>query len=746
MHFELKQYQDGAVGKLRDAAKELLGDARHGDGQTLVFKAATGSGKTIMMAEFLHRLVDEHEFRDNLSFIWAAPRKLHLQSMDKLQDFYGYGGRLICREFHNLTDNEIKVNEILFFNWESVVRKNKETLLLTRENERGHYLGKVIEKTRNAARRIVLIIDESHHAATSELAENLRKDLHPSLTVEASATPQLRDPDAVVKVSRRKVIDEGMIKKGIVLNEGFKNILTGDKLKTALAKGTTALVLRTALEKRQQIAAALRAESSRVNPLMLIQLPDARGGDEKVKDEVEKLLSDEHGVSVTNGTLAVYLSEDKENLTNITRGDSGVQVMLFKQAIALGWDCPRACVLVLLREMRNIEFSVQTVGRIMRMPNPEVGHYQNELLNTAYVYTNLGDIKIVDDIATNYLRINTSTRLADYEDIKLPSTYRKRQRELTRLGRKFREIFLLNQGQALKEAVDIDARMPITDIVVDTKIADVDAYNNANDINHEHIKQHTRDELEKQFDDFASKNISPLYPDIDSVGGVRDTVYKFFSQHYQMSFETQETEILRIALDAKNKKHFAVAIARAVTEYLSEVQNQDDELLPNHNWQVPKQINYEDSYEKFNAKKSVMEPVYVAPKKTSQPEKEFMKELGADNSVKWWYKNGDQGGNYFAVPYTENGEEKLFYVDFIVQFADGRIGLFDTKSGLILDAAGDKSDGLLKYIKTQNEKRPADRQLSGGIVTCDNGVWKIYDGASIAMHSKDLSNWKVLEL
>ena len=56
--------------------------------------------------------------------------------------------------------------------------------------------------------------------------------------------------------------------------------------------------------------------------------------------------------------------------------------MIFKQAIALGWDCPRASILVLFRDWRSIVFSIQTVGRIMRMP--EVKHYTNDDLNVGF--------------------------------------------------------------------------------------------------------------------------------------------------------------------------------------------------------------------------------------------------------------------------------------------------------------------------------------------------------------------------
>jgi len=76
--------------------------------------------------------------------------------------------------------------------------------------------------------------------------------------------------------------------------------------------------------------------------------------------------------------------------------------LIFKQAIALGWDCPRAQILVIFRETKEKVFLIQTVGRIMRMP--EFHHYESRPeLNKGYVFTNLGDIEIVGNIAKEIL-------------------------------------------------------------------------------------------------------------------------------------------------------------------------------------------------------------------------------------------------------------------------------------------------------------------------------------------------------
>lgn len=46
--------------------------------------------------------------------------------------------------------------------------------------------------------------------------------------------------------------------------------------------------------------------------------------------------------------MAIWLSNEKINLEDIAKPDNMVEVLLFKQAIALDWDCPRVSVLLMV--------------------------------------------------------------------------------------------------------------------------------------------------------------------------------------------------------------------------------------------------------------------------------------------------------------------------------------------------------------------------------------------------------------
>jgi len=739
---QLKPYQTEAVESLLARSGRLL--RQNGD-KKMIFKSPTGSGKTVIMAELLKQLADSKTPRP-LSFIWAAPRQLHAQSRDKLENYYQDSMALGCSYFAELTGKQIGENEVLFLNWESIRQRDKNTIV--KENEREFYLGKVVEDTRGGGRDIVLVIDESHHHATSEISRQLIADIAPKLTIEASATPNL-EADDMLSVTLEDVKMAGMIKKSVLLNENFQNILSGDKIKPGLLGKADTFVLKQALAKREELAAAFHAAGIGVNPLLCIQLPDRKTRQEDdIKTAAVQTLK-KAGIKTANGKLAIYLSDEKKNLENISRNDNKAEVMIFKQAIALGWDCPRAHILVLFRDWKSVVFSVQTLGRIMRMPEPDVGHYGDEILNRGYVYTNLPEITVNEDVAGGYVSIHTGRRIKEYAPIALSSVHRLRQRGKTRLSPFFNELFLQAADKyRLAEKLKMQNQKVQRQFIADYESSDVDALSGEEITGGVRADVIDDDGLQRLFDYFVSTNLSPYYPEESSINRVKEAIYGFFLSRKGMDYADCFDAIINIALSDGNKPHIRRVLQDAKDLYATGTGGGEESLQKTDPWELPQTINYGGNHVPRNADKSAMQPFYAA-KNESQLEKEFIDFLENAASVKWWYKNGDGESLYFAVPYTENGGKNPFYVDFIVLFNDGTIGLYDTKSGITADVAKNKSDGLLAYIRDANRKRKSGK-LKGGIVTpasrADYSQWKVYFGIGAHMNSRDLSNWDWLQL
>jgi len=724
----LRNYQKDAIAELKERINRLLDKPNN---PVCVFKAPTGSGKTIMMAEFLKEFVEHRDDHRSFAFIWAAPRKLHTQSKEKLEAYYSDSKALRCSFFEDLMDKIIGQNEILFLNWESI---NKKGNLIIRENEQENNLTKILENTREDGQEIILVIDESHHAAQTDTSQNLIRDIDPRVTIEVSATPHLKS-DYVVVVEFDDVKHEGMIKKEVAINPEFQNLKVTDK-------SADEIVLETALGKREELARAYRKEGGDVNPLVLIQLPDRREGFDDKKDEMIMLLK-KYGITIQNGKLAIYLSENKENLENIAKNDNDAEVMIFKQAIALGWDCPRASILVLFREHRSFIFSIQTIGRIMRMP--ELKHYEDHPeLNKGYIYTNLGDFSIAEDMAKDYITVNESKRREDYKPINLVSCHSKRFREETRLAPAFINLFLdTAKEMGLKDKINIKAKKSKTELIAEGRIEEIDRPI-------EHIKKmgtikinQTVLERQNTFSAFIRDVLSPFYPEPRSVGRVRDSIYRFFDNAFGIRYEDEQERIMNIVLDEDNREHFRNVIDRAKQIYTEQVGKGKRELVVGDNWNVPERISFNSFYEKVGAKKSVMQPFFYDKRESRRwdTEEKFIDYLNKSAGVDWWFKNGDRDATYFAVPYAESGLDLPFYVDFVVKMKDGRIGLFDTKSGITAKVAGPKAEGLARYIKEQNKK---GKKLFGGIAIRKDSNWLYNDSEKYS--DTDSKQWELLDL
>ncbi|MGB9707641.1 MAG: DEAD/DEAH box helicase family protein, partial [Microgenomates group bacterium] len=654
-----------------------------------------------MMAEFLKQLVDDREIRQSLGFIWTAPRQLHIQSREKLENYFETSRALKCSFFEDLDDRKISENEILFFNWESI---NKADNIYIRDNEQDFNLSKVLERTKEEGREIILIIDEAHHHATSEISQGLIQMIGPKVTIEVSATPVIRDPDDMVSVALEDVKKEGMIKKGIILNDDFVNFIRQGKIQTQkLSGGSEELVIDAAMKKRQELVKEFQKERVNVNPLVLIQLPDRKTSlEDRIRERVESILKNKYNISTEKGNnkLAIWLSGEHINKEEVEKSDNYVEVLLFKQAIALGWDCPRAQILILFREWHSPIFSIQTVGRIMRMPEPDKGHYESETLNYGYVYTNLDNIEIKEDIAKDYITIYTSKRSFDPK-LSLLSCYPKRHREKTRLSPLFIEIFLEKAREYnLKKNIDPKARKIDLKIISGFKAEDVDALAGAKIIGDKKIKASDFD-MQKLFDFFVRNNLTPFYPENRSVGRVKEAIYKFFEQELKMWYGDVWEEIVQIVLSDKNSRHFVNVLDKAKEKYREEVEKRESELVAVENWNIPESLTYGENAVREDRKKSIMQPFYRIGEWKS--ETAFIDFLEKSEMVEWWFKNGDRDATFFAVPY-DNGEKKPFYLDFIVKLKDGRVGLFDTKAGITKQVAGPKIDGLYRYIQSENKK------------------------------------------
>ena len=182
-----------------------------------------------------------------------------------------------------------------------------------------------------------------------------------------------------------------MIKKEVLINPELK-----DSYKNEKNIDIDEFILAKAIEKQELLQNIYNEKNTNIKPLLLVQLPsEAKATSEldrtKLKRTIE-ILNAKFNKNFENKKLAIWLSDDKTNRDLIDLPDSPVEILIFKQAIATGWDCPRAQILVMFRDIKTPTFEIQTIGRILRMPKAR--HYDDENLNRAYIFTDLEKAEI----------------------------------------------------------------------------------------------------------------------------------------------------------------------------------------------------------------------------------------------------------------------------------------------------------------------------------------------------------------
>ena len=132
----LKEYQKKAVKDLLSNTAKILNENRDGC-QSLVFKAPTWSGKTVMMQEFLKELADLDVW--DFAVVWISVNDLARQSKKSFENNL-QGSKLFFSELSDIQDKTLRENEVLFINWESLKQKDSKTwewkVLAMKDNER----------------------------------------------------------------------------------------------------------------------------------------------------------------------------------------------------------------------------------------------------------------------------------------------------------------------------------------------------------------------------------------------------------------------------------------------------------------------------------------------------------------------------------------------------------------------------------------------------------------------------------
>ena len=668
LNINLFDFQEKAVIKLAD----LVSD--ESSKQTIVMRAPTGSGKTIILIDFVSEYINKID--NNTAFIWLCPGKgdLEEQSRKKMEKFATH---LVTQNLFDALQSGFAAGSTTFVNWELVTKKGNTAL---RDGERKNLYDRIAEAHRNNL-TFVVIIDEEHSNKTTN-AKVIIDAFSAKNIIRVSATAERNNRFEYYEIDELDVINAGLITKAIYVNEGITNGMeVGDDYDC---------LLELADNKRKAIAARYKSIGKNIRSLVLIQFPN--GQPETIAAVENKLES--MGYTYDNGMVSKWMSEDKRDLPeNLTENDGIPVFLLMKQAISTGWDCPRAKILVKLREGMSESFEIQTIGRIRRMP--EAKHYDDDLLDFCYVYT--FDEKYKAGLLSDIDKAYETRRLFLKQKCKT-FTLEKQMRDLDFGGLGEREVMnKLRTSLIEKYHLGHDKKqnqMLLTDAgyVFGTEI-------NGRYLNGVFVQTMSIGDTERFGEIRHSVNTHKhgimLLHSIDmikSAVGMQTRVVKVILERlFRKSINTSKNLVV---LDTREFYAFVINNARKLRQDFKEVTAKMSEQLEfslkpkTVAFKIPEQdfYRYDPNVKNEIEYLSNAYEDYTSGFATSlvRSTAELMFEQYCENrsDIDWVYKNGDSGLQYFSIVYVDGFRHQwLFYADYIVKMNDGTVWVIETKGG-----------------------------------------------------------------
>jgi len=418
MKFTLKDYQEEAVGDVLDRLEQARDDW-HGKWErksAFSLTATTGAGKTVMAAAVFEALFygnEDHEFEADPGavVIWFSDDpSLNEQSKWRL---FQAADKLTVSDLvtveNTFSREKFEPGKVYFLNTQKLGKKsllvrghdpNDEDLEKTASGDtlmpdlRAHTIWQTIQNTiEDPDLTLYLVLDEAHRGMREggNSGERGKPTIVRQLVNGTGSIPGIpivwgisatvqRFNDAMqgmtgrstlpnVIVDPKKVQDSGLIKDTINLEVPDE---MGDFTTVLLRRGTSKL---RDVSKAWTDYADNQGQGESVVPLMVLQVPNNPDHNEigRWLDTVFETWPDLSANCVAN-VLGEHRTEQFGSHTvpyvepeRVQERDD-IRILIAKDAISTGWDCPRAEVMVSFRAASDRTHITQLLGRMVRSP------------------------------------------------------------------------------------------------------------------------------------------------------------------------------------------------------------------------------------------------------------------------------------------------------------------------------------------------------------------------------------------
>lgn len=367
------------------------------------FKAPTGSGKTLM-ATYLISSIMERNQNDKFVFVIATPSSSSLpyffeQKINKYKKdlpFSKFDVEYIQSPSTAKSDKSEALPKI-------ISEPNKVYIFGKSSFGKGRILSEYgiiddfVKATIDKKYKLIYIRDEAHIGGESldkgTLAQNFEKMMSEaaSFVLKMTATPDFRNQNTKKIILTENELNNPVLNEGKYLLKTNPVVLLDRDLKDDE-------ILDSAIEKFKEIKQKYQDLNIGIKPAMLIQV-DNDSTKDAVKSQlfIETLEKIKKKLTRANFAWVQYFgNNDKDSnrvyknnfsLDDITENSNEIDAIIFKIGPATGWDIPRACMLLQLRNVSSSNLNIQTLGRIKRNPYPNLE--KNDVTDDYYIYSNV---------------------------------------------------------------------------------------------------------------------------------------------------------------------------------------------------------------------------------------------------------------------------------------------------------------------------------------------------------------------
>lgn len=400
MRVELFPFQKKAVYELRMKMAEALGSYhRTRTPQVVSLQAPTGSGKTIIMAALVEDIfygTDRFTEQPEAIFVWLSDSpQLNEQSKRKF-DLQADRIRLnqcVVIEDESFDQEMLEDGHIYFLNTQKLgiagnLGKNSDT--------RQYTIWQTLENTvREKSDRLYFLIDEAHRGMLGREAGRATSIMQRFI----KGKPSLSLPPMPVIVGISATAERFNALVGDTTSTLHKCIITANEVRASGLLKDRIVVVYPDDPKRNNEMALLQAATdewkhkcdhwyqysyeqhyAQVNPIFLIQVLAGSGksvSDTNLDDvlaKVEERLGIRfrtHEVVHTFGSFSTLtingLPVERVEPSDINE-DKRIRLVLFKENLSTGWDCPRAETMMSFRRAHDATYIAQLLGRMVRTP------------------------------------------------------------------------------------------------------------------------------------------------------------------------------------------------------------------------------------------------------------------------------------------------------------------------------------------------------------------------------------------